>query len=60
MAQLVEQQITITLSRLIRSRDSVDQVITPEQMESLIETLPSVVEQMLDDATVVVEASSED
>jgi hypothetical protein len=60
MAQLVEQKITITLSRLIRSRDHIDQVVNQEQMQSILETLPSVVEQMLDDATLVVEASTED
>lgn len=55
MAQIIEQKITIVVSRLVRSGSEDASVLSDQQLVNLFETLPSVIEQVLDDNTVLVE-----
>lgn len=57
MAQVLEETITVTISRLVRNQDQSQQVLTDEQLVALLDTLPSVVEQVLDDSSLIVEAN---
>ena len=55
MAQIIEQRITIVVSKLVRSGSEDASVLSDQQLVNLFETLPSVIEQVLDDNTVLVE-----
>lgn len=55
MAQIIEQKITIVVSKLVRSGHEAPAVLSDQQLVNLFETLPSVIEQVLDDNTVLVE-----
>ncbi len=55
MAQIIEQKITIVVSRLVRSGSEDASVLSDQQLVNLFETLPSIIEQVLDDNTVLVE-----
>jgi len=59
MAQIIEQKITIVVSKLVRSGSEDASVLNDHQLVSLFETLPSVIEQVLDDNTVLVELQAE-
>ena len=59
MAQIIEQKITIVVSRLIRNGSEGSTVLNDNQLINLFETLPSVIEQVLDDNTVLVELQAE-
>lgn len=59
MAQIIEQKITIVVSRLIRNGSEGSTVLNDNQLINLFETLPSVIEQVLDDNTVLVELQTE-
>lgn len=59
MAQIIEQKITIVVSRLVRSGSEDTTVLHDQQLVSLFETLPSVIEQVLDDNSVLVELQAE-
>ena len=55
MARIVEQTLTIRLARLAKSTDTSDEVATDDKLMQLIATLPSVCEEILEDASIVVE-----
>ena len=55
MATIAQQTISISIARLVKSTDREQSVLSDEQLMSLIENLPSVVEQLLDDDKLVVE-----
>ena len=59
MAHIQQQTITVTISKLVRNQDELSQIVNSDQLTALLDTLPSVVEQILDDSTVVVEAQSD-
>lgn len=59
MAQIIEQKITIVVSKLVRTGHEDSAVLSDQQLVSLFETLPSVIEQVLDDNTVLVELQPE-
>jgi hypothetical protein len=56
MAKITTQAITINISKLVRDDDS-NNFLTEAQLLALLETLPGVVEQILDDNKLVVEAT---
>lgn len=56
MAHILQQNITISISKLVRTSSNNHSVLTDEQLQTLLDTLPSVVEQVLDDPSLVVEA----
>jgi len=55
MAQIASQTITISISKLVKDHEALDIVMTSEQLLSLVETLPNVVEQLLEDNKLVIE-----
>ncbi len=56
MPQIASQTISITISKLVKNTQDSDSVLDNEQLLNLLETLPGVVEQLLDDASLVIEA----
>jgi hypothetical protein len=57
MAQIANQTISISISKLIKDNEQLDSVLSSEQLLSLFESLPSVVEQIIDDTTLVIEVT---
>jgi hypothetical protein len=55
MAQIASQTITISISKLVKDHEALDIVMTSEQLLALVETLPGVVEQLLEDNKLVIE-----
>jgi hypothetical protein len=55
MAHIIQQTFLITISKLVKDDASYHAICSTEQMHMLLDTLPGVVEQILDDASVVVE-----
>lgn len=58
MAQIVQQTFMIVVSRLVKD-NSQEPACTEEQTQIMLETLPGVVEQILDSSSAVVEVSTE-
>jgi antibiotic biosynthesis monooxygenase (ABM) superfamily enzyme len=58
MAQIISQEITIVISKLVKASQVDHIVITDEQLLTLAETLPGVVESLLEDEHVVVEITT--
>lgn len=54
MAQIIQQTFTIVVSRLVKDH-SQETACTEEQTQIMLETLPGVVEQILDSNGAVVE-----
>ena len=59
MAKIVEQTITITVSKLVKSSHDADTPLTEEQLVTLVGSLPDLVEQLIDDDSAVVEVNLE-
>ena len=57
MAQIACQNISISISKLIKDDEQLDSVLSSEQLLALFDSLPSVVEQLLDDSKLVIEVS---
>jgi hypothetical protein len=57
MAQIACQTISISISKLIKDDEQLASVLSSEQLLALFESLPSVVEQLLEDSTLVIEVS---
>lgn len=54
MAKIANQTLQLTVSKLVKDRDD-DSVLSDTQLLTLLETLPGVVEELLQDSTLVVE-----
>jgi hypothetical protein len=55
MATVVEQTITLRFSRLVKTNDENSNALGDESLVSLLETLPGVLEQLVDDQKIVIE-----
>ena len=55
MAKLVEELVVIKLSRMIKDSSTAENVLTDEQRAVLEATAPALIEEVLNDSTVVVE-----
>ena len=55
MAKLIEQSILVNLSRIVKDSDDRTTVVDDTQLESLIESIPELIESMLSDPTIIVE-----
>lgn len=55
MATIIEQTITIRFSRLVKSSEDNTNALADDSLVSLLETLPGVLEQLVDDQKVVIE-----
>jgi len=59
MARIVQQTIALHISKLVRDSDDTP-ALSDEQLAAILETLPGVVDQILDDTSAVVEIELED
>lgn len=57
MAQIVTQSFMITVSKLVKDTHMEDQILTEDQVNNILETLPSILEEIIQDSSVVIEAS---
>jgi hypothetical protein len=55
MAKLVEELVVIKLSRMVKDSASDGSVLSDEQRSVLEATAPALIEEVLNDATVIVE-----
>ena len=60
MAKLVEELIIIKLSRMVRDNDSSSSVVEEKQRLLIEETIPTLVEEVINDTGVVVEITQLD
>jgi hypothetical protein len=59
MAKIVQQTISITVSKLVKNDQEDESALTEEQLIAVVQSLPSVVEQLIDDTSAVVEVTLE-
>jgi len=59
MAKIVQQTISITVSKLVKNDQEDESALTEDQLIAVVQSLPSVVEQLIDDASAVVEVNLE-
>ena len=55
MATVATQQLTITISKLVKNSDPTSFAITDEQLATLLSVLPSLVEELVNDDKLIVE-----
>lgn len=55
MARVVEQVIAIKLSRIVKDQDDREKVLSEEQKDTILASIPELAESVIDDAGVVVE-----
>jgi len=60
MAKLIEELIVIKLSRMVRDNDKDTDVIEAAQRKLIEETIPTLVDEVLNDSAVVVEVTDVD
>lgn len=60
MAKLIEELIVIKLSRMVRDNDKDTDVIEAAQRKLIEETIPTLVDEVLNDSEVVVEVTDVD
>ena len=59
MALIATQNIVITISKLIKNSElSQEGVLTDQQLTTLLETLPSLIEELVEDGKLIVEVES--
>lgn len=56
MAHIVQQDISITISKLAKSGTAA-QILSDDQLELVLETVTKVIEEVLDDPSIIVEAN---
>lgn len=60
MAKLIEELIIIKLSRMVRDADSSANVVEEKQRLLIEETIPTLVEEVINDSSIVVEITKLD
>jgi len=55
MAKVLEQVLAIKLSRIVKDNDKRQSVLSNEQLETLLESIPQLAESAIDDGGIVVE-----
>lgn len=58
MAQIVTQSFLITVSKLVKDQHSDIPVLSDEQVTNILETLPSILEEIIQDESAVIEAAA--
>ena len=59
MAVIATQNIVISISKLVKNSESAT-ALAEQQLVNLLETLPSLVEELVDDSKLIVEVESAD
>ena len=60
MAKVIEEIIVIKLSRMVKDSDHSSTVIKEDQRELIEQTIPTLVEEVINDGSVVVEVAELD
>lgn len=60
MAKVLEEVIVIKLSRMVKDSDKDNTVISSEQRRLIEETIPTLVEEVINDSAIVVETAKLD
>lgn len=60
MAKVIEEIIVIKLSRMVRDNDSRPSVVEESQRVLIEQTIPTLIEEVIDDGSVVVEVAKLD
>lgn len=60
MAKVLEQIIVIKLSKMVKDSDNATAVISSDQQKLIEDTIPTLVEEVIDDSTIVVEVAELD
>ncbi len=55
MARVLEQVVAVKLSRIVKDSDDRDAVLSSEQIETLLASIPELAESIINDHGVVVE-----
>lgn len=55
MAKVIEQVIALKLSKIVRDNDKDTDVLTGEKLEELVDSLPPVIEETINDKSICVE-----
>lgn len=58
MAVIATQNIVITISKLVKNSELSDGALTDQQLTTLLETLPSLIEELVEDEKLIVEVES--
>ena len=58
MAQIVTQSFLITVSKLVKDQHADSQILSDDQINNILDTLPSILEEIIQDPSVVIEASA--
>lgn len=57
MAQIISEQIVIQIHKLVKSEHAAQSVLDAHKLQMLLETLPGIVEQLLEDSQLLVEVN---
>jgi hypothetical protein len=57
MAKVIEEVIVIKLSRMVKDNSSDSDVIPAEQRKLIEDTIPTLIDEVIDDKTIVVEVA---
>jgi len=57
MAKILEEIIVIKLSKMVKDNHNSDSVVDSEQRKLIEETIPTLVEEVINDSSVVVEVA---
>ena len=58
MAAIATQNIVITISKLVKNSELSEGALTDQQLTTLLETLPSLIEELVEDEKLIVEVES--
>jgi hypothetical protein len=57
MAKVIEEVIVIKLSRMVKDSDDSNTVVDPDQRVLIEQTIPALIEEVINDSAVVVEVA---
>lgn len=57
MAKIIEQMFVLKLSRIVNDKSNLDSFLSEDQKTAILESVPQLVESILEDQTIVVEVA---
>lgn len=60
MAKLIEELVVIKLTKMVKDSDQGKRVLNDENKGILVETVPALIEEVLNDSTIIVELAEID
>lgn len=55
MAKIIEQVFAIKLSRIVNDRSDLQSFLSADQIQSIVDSVPQLIESIVDDSSVIVE-----